>query len=116
MKFSSLILMALWVFTLGCGPTIIEGRRVDISKLRELIKGQTTAEVVVQSLGQPQRIENVPSGEEKYVYQYYKEEYTHWWTLPRYERQKVEIVFKNGVVEDYRYSRELRDMVTEEDK
>jgi hypothetical protein len=116
MKWASLILMALLGFASSCGPTIIEGRKIDISGLKEVIKGQTTAEIVVQSLGRPERIEKMPSGEEKYVYRYYKEEYTHWWTLPRYERQDVEIVLNDGVVQDYRYSRELRDVVAEEDK
>jgi hypothetical protein len=116
MKWASLILMALLGLASSCGPTLIEGRKIDPSKLKEVIKGQTKSEVVVQNLGQPERIEKMPSGEEKYVYRYYKEEYTHWWTLPRYEKQEAEIVVNDGVVQDYRYSRELRDVVTDEDK
>lgn len=116
MRFASLILVLLLVFTFSCGPTIIEGKRIDAAKRNEVIKGQTKAESVVDLFGKPAKIEKLPSGEEKYVYQYYKEEYTHWWTLPRFERQRLEIFIKNGVVEDYRYSRESRDVITEEDK
>lgn len=116
MRFASLILVLLLVFTFSCGPTIIEGKRIDAAKRNEVIKGQTKAERVVELFGKPAKIEKLPGGEEKYVYQYYKEEYTHWWTLPRFERQRLEVFIKNGVVEDYRYSRESRDVITEEDK
>lgn len=116
MRFASLILVLLLVFTFSCGPTIIEGKRIDAAKRSEVIKGQTKAASVIELFGKPAKIEKLPGGEEKYVYQYYKEEYTHWWTLPRFERQRLEVFIKNGVVEDYRYSRESRDVITEEDK
>jgi hypothetical protein len=116
MRFAGLILVLLLVFAVGCGPTIIEGKRIDAAKRNEVIRAQTKVESVVELFGKPAKIEKLPSGEEKYTYQYYKEEYTHWWTLPRFERQKLEIFIKDGVVQDYRYSREARDVITEEDK
>jgi hypothetical protein len=113
MKYAGLILVLLLVFTSGCGPSIVQGKRVEVSQRGDLVKGQTTVEKAVEILGQPASIEKLPSGGEKYVYQYYKEEYTHWWTLPRYERQRLEVLFKNGIVQDYTYTRESRDMVGE---
>jgi hypothetical protein len=113
MKCAGLILVLLLVFTSGCGPTIVQGKRVEVSQRSDLIKGQTTVDKAVEILGQPASIEKLPTGGEKYVYQYYKEEFTHWWTLPRYERQRLEVFFKNGIVQDYVYTRESRDMVGE---
>ncbi|MDH4268059.1 MAG: hypothetical protein OEW45_20725 [Deltaproteobacteria bacterium] len=115
MRFIGLIAILLLVFTIGCGPTIMEGKRIDASQRGEIIKGQTTTAGVVEILGQPAKIEKLPSGAEKYVYQYYKEEYSAWWTLPKYERQKMEVFIKNGIVQDYVYNVERRGMVTEED-
>lgn len=116
MKVAGVVLLVLLAFIFSCGSTVIEGRKINTSKLREMIKGQTKAENVVRSFGQPARIEKMPSGEQKYLYHYYKEEYTYWWTVPRLETQKVEIVLKEGVVQDYRYSTQLRDVITDEDK
>jgi len=113
MKYAGLILVLLLVFTSGCGPTIVQGKRVEVSQRSDLVKGQTTVDKAVKILGQPASIEKLPTGGEKYVYQYYKEEFTHWWTPPRYERQRLEVFFKNGIVQDYVYTRESRDMVGE---
>ena len=115
MRFIGLIAILLLVFTIGCGPTIMEGKRIDVAKRSQIIKGQTTAAEVVGIWGQPAKIEKLPSGVEKYVYQYYKEEYSAWWTLPKYERQKMEVFIKDGVVQDYVYNVETQGMVTEED-
>jgi len=116
MKIAGVILVFLLAFAVGCGPTIMQGTRIDASKRNEVIKGQTNVERITTLFGKPDKIEKLPSGEEKYVYQYYKEEYTHWWTLPRFERQKLEIFVKDGLVQDYHYTREARDVVTDEDK
>jgi hypothetical protein len=67
----------------------------------------------VQILGKPDSIQKLPAGGEKYVYNYYKEEYTKWYSLPRFERQKLEVFFKGGIVQDYVYSRESREMAGE---
>ena len=115
MRFIGVLAIFLLVLTVGCGPTIMEGKRIDATNRGEIIKGQTTAAGVVAILGQPAKIEKLPSGAEKYVYQYYKEEFSTWWTLPKYERQKMEVFIKDGVVQDYVYNVETRGMVTEED-
>jgi hypothetical protein len=116
MRFIGAIAILLLVFTVGCGPTIMEGKRIDATNRGDIIKGQTTAAEVVAILGQPAKIEKLPSGAEKYVYQYYKEEYTHWWTLPKSERQKMEVIIDKGIVHDYRYQVDTRDVITDKDE
>ena len=108
MRYIGVLAIFLLVLTVGCGPTIMEGKRIDATNRGEIIKGQTTAAGVVAILGQPAKIEKLPSGAEKYVYQYYKEEFSTWWTLPKYERQKMEVFISNGIVQDYVYQVERR--------
>ncbi len=113
MKNVGLILVLLLVFTVGCTPGVLQGKRIEASQRSDLIKGQTTVEKAVEILGQPASKEKLPSGGEKYVYQYYKEEFTHWWSLPRYERQRLEVFFQDGIVKEYVYNRESRDVAGE---
>jgi len=116
MKFARLAVVLLLIFAFGCGHLIVEGKRIDASQRRELIKGQTPVQRVVELLGKPAKIEKLPAGAEKYIYQYYKEEYTHWWTLPKYERQNLEVEIKDGIVQDYTFRQESRDVITEKDE
>jgi len=116
MRCTRLMVILLLVFSVGCGPTIMEGKRIDASKRDEIIKGQTTAAQVVEIFGKPDKIEKLSAGEEKYIYQYYREQFTRWWTLPAVERQKMDVLIKNGVVRDYVYSVEERGRITEEDR
>lgn len=108
MKYASLILVILLGLTFGCGPIVVEGNKVDIGKMRELIKGESTKAEVLQKLGQPAKKETLPGGGEKYLYNYYYEEYTHWWTLPRTYKQNLEVYMKGDVMENYIYTRESR--------
>jgi outer membrane protein assembly factor BamE (lipoprotein component of BamABCDE complex) len=85
-------------------------------KRSELLKPQKTEEQVVGLLGKPARIERSPSGRTSYIYQYYFEEYTHWYTPPAYDRQILVVTFKDGVVDDYHFTRELRGKITKQDK
>lgn len=85
-------------------------------KRSELLKPQTTEEQVVGLLGKPAKIERSPSGRTSYIYQYYFEEYTHWYTPPAYDRQILVVIFKDGVVDDYHFTRELRGKITKQDK
>ena len=85
-------------------------------KRSELLIAQTTEEEVVGLLGKPAKIERSPSGRTSYIYQYYFEEYTHWYTPPAYDRQILVVLFKDGVVDDYHYTRELRGKITKQDK
>ena len=85
-------------------------------KRGELLRAQTTEEEVVGLLGKPAKIERSPSGGTNYIYQYYFEEYTHWYTPPSYDRRTLVVMFKDGVVDNYLYTAELRGKITKQDK
>jgi|YelNatPaOPRAMG01_1025707.scaffolds.fasta_scaffold60871_2 hypothetical protein len=116
MKAKGLVIVLSLLFIAACGYTIIEGKKFDANKRVEIIKMKTTAPEVVQILGQPAKIEKLSAGQEKYIYRYYKEEYTNWWTLPKVEHERLEVLLKNGVVQDYAYVEEGRDKITKADK
>lgn len=116
MKYVGLIFVILLGLTISCGPTIIEGNKIDTKKMRELIKGQSSKAEVFQKLGQPAKIERLPGGEEKYTYHYYFEEYSHWWSLPRMYRQHLEVYVKDEIFQNYIYTREMRDIPSAEEK
>ena len=114
MKYASWILVVLLAFVFGCA-TMTEGRRVDTAKMRELLKGETTREGVIEKLGQPAKVEKMPTGEEKLIYFYKSEGYNHWWTLSRIYNQRLEVILKDGVVQNYVYTRETRNAPNEVD-
>jgi hypothetical protein len=115
MRIASLVLILLLAFTVSCGPTITRGKWIDEEKRTEIINGQTTSNRVVELFGQPDKIETIPSGGEKYTYQYYREEYEHWYTLPKYEKQDLEVFLKDGMVQEYVFTREYRGKITMKD-
>lgn len=116
MKAIGLIVVLSLLVVAGCGYSIMEGKKFAADKRWEIIKGRTAAEQVVQILGQPTKIEKPSPDQEKYIYRYYREEYTHWWTLPKIEEERLEVLLKNGVVQDYSYIQEGRDKITKADK
>ena len=117
MKLIGMIFMVLLLaFAVSCGPTIKEGREFDSAKRSELIKGQTTEQEVLNILGTPFKKEKSPSGEPRYIYQSYYEEYVHWYTPSRYDKRTLAVDFKGGIVDNYLYTRETRGMITKEDK
>jgi hypothetical protein len=116
MRIASLVLILLLAFTVSCGPTITRGKYIDAERRNEIVNGQTTSDRVVELFGQPAKIEKLPSGGEKYTYEYYHEEYEHWWTLPKYEKQNLEISLKDGMVQEYVYTNEYRGEITNKDR
>lgn len=106
MRYASLILLILLVFTFSCGQSVVQGRKIDTAKASALIKGETTTDEVVQTLGKPDKIEKMDSGEDKYIYAYHEEKYVHWWSLPEETNQNLEITIKDGRVKDYQYQRQ----------
>jgi hypothetical protein len=116
MKLASLIGILVLAFVFGCGPAVKEGNKIDTTKMREIYKGYTTSDEVVAKLGKPAEIKKMPTGEEKYIYKYNEEEYTHWWTLPRLYKQDLEVTIKDGVVQNYVYTRMVRDRFAKEDE
>jgi outer membrane protein assembly factor BamE (lipoprotein component of BamABCDE complex) len=89
---------------------------MNAGKRSELLKAQTTEEQVVGILGKPAKIERPPAGGPNYIYQYYFEQYTHWYTPPSYDRQTLVVMFKDGLVDNYIYTGELRGNITKQDK
>ncbi|MGC8809195.1 MAG: hypothetical protein ACP5Q3_02960 [bacterium] len=116
MKALGVLIILSCLVIAGCGYTIMEGKKFDAEKRTEIIKMKTTAAEVVQLIGQPAKIEKPSPDQEKYIYRYYREEYTNWWTLPKIEHEKLEVLLKNGVVQDYSYSEEGRDKITKADR
>ncbi len=117
MKLAGWMLLALLLaVVVSCGPTIREGQMFDATKINQLIKGGVTEAQVVQLLGKPGKVEKSHSGGNSYIYQYYVEQYVHWYAPSSYERHKLVVDLKNGVVEDYHYTKEFRGKITEADK
>ena len=111
MRFAGLVLMVLLVFTFSsCAPMIIEGRKIDSTKLDQLIAGQTKVAKVGEIFGKPAKVEKMPSGEENYIY-LYKRENPHWWTVDKIDQQKLEIVIKDGFVQTYKFREEGKEVV-----
>jgi len=116
MRIASLVLILLLAFTVSCGPTITRGKYIDAERRNEIVNGTTTSDRVVELFGQPDKVEKLSSGGEKYTYEYYHEEYEHWYTLPKYEKQNLEISIKDGMVQDYVFTREYRGEITAKDR
>jgi len=110
---SSVILVLLVLSTIGCGQVFTDGRKIDAAKTNALAPGQANAEVVRANFGTPDKVEPAPMGGEKYIYNYYKE-IPHWWTITEMERQRLEIVLQNGVVQNYRFATEEKGPITKE--
>jgi hypothetical protein len=110
MRLTGLILMVLLAFTFSCAPMIIEGRKIDSTKLEQLIMGQTQVAKVEELFGKPDKVEKLPSGEENFLY-FYKRENPHWWTVDKIDKQKLEIVIKEGVVQTYKFREEGKEAV-----
>ncbi|MCX5912239.1 MAG: outer membrane protein assembly factor BamE [Deltaproteobacteria bacterium] len=70
MKWVSLGLVVLLAFVFSCAPTVMEGRKVDSAKLKEMSVGQTNKAQVEQVFGKPARVETVSPGIDKYTYNY----------------------------------------------
>jgi hypothetical protein len=94
-------LVLLLAFVFGCAPTLIEGRKIDSAKVKQLAPGVSNAQKVEEFFGKPDKIEKLPSGEEMYVYRY-EIINPHWWTMDAVDKQKLEVVLQDGVVQTYK--------------
>jgi outer membrane protein assembly factor BamE (lipoprotein component of BamABCDE complex) len=112
-RLAILILAFFMVFTFSCAPMIIEGKKIDSAKLDQLNEGQTKLAEIEKLFGKPDKVEKLPSGEEKYLY-FYKRENPHWWTVDRINKQKLEIVIKEGVVQTYKFREDGKEVVLKE--
>jgi outer membrane protein assembly factor BamE (lipoprotein component of BamABCDE complex) len=102
MAAKSLLLVALLAFTFGCAHAVTEGRKIDSAQVGTLRIDQPKADVV-QTFGDPLKIELLPSGELKYKYRYYSLT-PHWFEANEVEKQDLEIIFNTDhTVQSYNY-------------
>lgn len=106
----TLVLILMLALTFGCAQTVMEGRKIDSSKVSFLALDQPK-DTVVSSFGAPLKTETLPSGETKYVYHYYYMK-PHWWTTNEVEEQDLEIILKDDQVQSFKYKGAETDPVT----
>lgn len=110
MRILVIVLAAVLSLTLACAPTIIEGRKIDPAKVKQMQPGVTKVATVEELFGKPDKIEKLPTGEEMYVYGY-EVKNPHWWTVDQVNKQRLEVVLKNGVVQKYKLRTEGKEAV-----
>ena len=101
MRYLSIALVLLFALAVGCAP-MIEGKKIDGAKTKQLLAPGTNESRVVQMFGEPQQKEQLSSGETKYIY-YYRERNRLFWHADPKDQQRLEVFFKNGTVDRYRY-------------
>jgi len=97
-------------FTFGCAPMVIEGRKIDSMKVKQLVAGVTNLGKVQEFFGKPDQIDKLPTGEENYIYKYRRQN-PHWWTLDKIDAQKLEVLIKDGIVQTYKFREEGKEVV-----
>jgi hypothetical protein len=113
MRFSVLMVTLFMAFTFGCAPTIVEGRKIDSTKLEQLFIGQTKVANVKKLFGKPDKIEKLPSGEENYFYGYCVRN-PPGWTVSKLYDEELEIIVKDGVVQTYTFIQEKKESALKE--
>jgi outer membrane protein assembly factor BamE (lipoprotein component of BamABCDE complex) len=114
MRYVAILLILLLGLTFSCA-TITQGKPIDRAKMNQLMAGQTKVEKVVEVFGQPDKVERLATGEEKYTYRYYQE-------IPRILRkneitkQQLDVIVGDGVVKKYDLAEEGVRPVSEEAK
>lgn len=103
MRYVIIFLALLLGLTVGCA-TVTEGKRVDGSKVKNLLAQGTTPNDVVKMFGEPQQKETLASGETKYVYYYRTQGRMLFFRMgqPR-DQERLEVFVKNNQVDRYRY-------------
>ena len=110
MRYISVTLVLLLAFIFGCAPTIIEGRKIDSAKLKQLMPGTSQTQKVEELFGKPDKVENLPTGEQMYVYGFELKN-RHWWTTEEADKQKLEVTLKDGVVQTYKLRTEGKETI-----
>jgi len=98
----ALVLLLALAVGVGCAKTI-EGKKIDAAKTKELLAPGINESKVVQMFGEPQQKEQLPSGETKYIY-YYREKRPRLFDTDPKDQQRLEVFFKNNMVQRYRYA------------
>ncbi len=99
MKALNFLLILVLALTAGCAFGVQEGRMIDRSKLAAIVPGETTADQMVASLGQPMWAVKGQHGEDVYHYRFYQDSPTHWYQLDRQQGQRVDVSVVNGLVQ-----------------
>lgn len=105
MRYVAILLMLLLGLTFSCAQTITQGRPIDRAKMNQLVAGQTKVEKVVGVFGQPDKVERLATGEEKYIYRYYQE-IPRVWTKNEIVKEQLDIIIGDGLVKKYDLSAE----------
>jgi hypothetical protein len=113
MKWISLILVVMIAFVFGCGPTVLEGRKIDSGKFSQMTIGQTNKAKVEELFGKPAKTEMAPAGVEKYFYTY-RETDPEWYTIESTQKQNFEVWFQNGILQYYKLRSEGQAAVLKE--
>ncbi len=103
MRYASIALILLLSLMVGCA-SIMEGKKIDSSKTKDLLAAGTSEADVVKMFGQPQQKENLPGGETKYVYYYRAQSRLLWFRMGQpQDQQRLEVFLKGNQVDRYRY-------------
>ncbi len=113
MRYMKVMLVLLLVFSFGCAATTMEGRKIDAAKLKQLTPGVSQAQKVQELFGKPDKIQDLPMGEQMYVYDFQLQN-RHWWTTEEADRQRLEVIVKNGTVQNYRLRTEGKETILKE--
>ena len=113
MKWISLILVVMVGFVFGCAPTVIEGRKIDSEKLKQISVGQTNKAKVEEVFGKPSKVETVSPGVEKYIYTYRAKD-PEWYTMDSTQNQDFEIWFQDGILQYYKLRSEGKEAILKE--
>jgi len=108
MRYLTLALIFLMAFTFGCGQMVMEGRKIDEAKVKDLMATSNSSAKVEEAFGKPDKVEKMASGEEQYSYRYYYKN-PHWWTIDEVEQQSLKIIVKDDAVQSYNYKASITD-------
>jgi outer membrane protein assembly factor BamE (lipoprotein component of BamABCDE complex) len=110
MKRLTVFLVLGLAFSFSCAPMVIEGRKIDGEKVRQLKPGETDVNKVIQLFGTPSKTETLPNNDLVYIYNYRAKEPI-WFATDTTANQTLEITLRQGVVKDYRFHQEGREAV-----
>ncbi len=113
MRYMKVMLVLLLAFSFGCAATTIEGRKIDAAKLKQLTPGVSQSQKVQELFGKPDKVQDLPTGEQMYVYSFDLKN-RHWWTTEEADKQRLEVTVKGGVVQNYRLRTEGKETILKE--
>lgn len=113
MKWVSVVLMVMLAFVFSCAPKVIEGRKIDSEKLKQMNVGQSSKAKVEELFGKPSRVETVSAGVERFIYTYRTVD-PEWYTIDKTQKQDFEVWFRNGILQYYKLHTEGQEVVLKE--